>query len=83
MTYKIRYKSSVSRDLKKISKPVVSRIIDKLETTLSQDPYTGKLLTGEFKGLYRLRVGDYRIIYSIFDDSVLILRIAHRKKAYR
>ena len=62
---------------------MVSRIIDKLETTLAQYPYAGKLLTGEFKGLHRLRVGDYRIIYSIFDDSVLILRIAHRKKAYR
>ncbi|MCK4401696.1 type II toxin-antitoxin system RelE/ParE family toxin [bacterium] len=83
MTYKIRYKSSVSHDLKKISKTMVSKIIDKLETSLAQNPYAGKLLTGEFKGLYRLRVGDYRIIYSIFDDSVLILRIAHRKKAYR
>ena len=83
MAYKIRYKNSVSHDLKKISKSVVSRIIDKLETALAQNPYAGKLLTGEFKGLYRLRAGDYRIIYSIFDDSVLILRIAHRKKAYR
>ena len=84
MANKISYKRSVVKDLKRIDKAEVVNILDSLEEKLKQGPQTaGKPLTGEFKGLYRLRIGNYRVIYSIMDEDVLILRIAHRKDSYR
>ena len=79
MSYKISFKSSVSRDLKKIDKSKVSIILDKIEE-LSENPNKHPALSGKFKGLRKFRVGDYRIIYTILDDKILILRIAHRKR---
>jgi mRNA interferase RelE/StbE len=51
---------------------------------LQKDPYTGKALKGELKGYWSLRVGMYRIIYSIQKKEVIIevLRIHHRKEVY-
>jgi len=43
----------------------------------------GKPLTGEFKGLYRLRVGDWRIIYKVEGDNVTIRFIKLRRDAYK
>lgn len=52
--------------------------------TLSQDPYSGKPLKGELRGYWSMRVGMYRIIYSIKMREVIIevLRIQHRKEVY-
>lgn len=84
MGYKITFKNSVSKDLKNIDIKKVKEILDKIESDLSQnaDQYPG--LKGKFAGLRKFRAGDYRIIYSIQnDDTVLILRIAHRKEVYK
>ena len=83
MTYKIAFKKSVGRDLKKIGKEQVERILLKIEETLVKTPEKCPLLSGKFAGLRRLRVGDYRIIFSILDDIVLILRVSNRKESYR
>jgi mRNA interferase RelE/StbE len=82
--YRILFKSSVSKDLKKIDKRKVKEILDKIETELSEDAKENSTLSGKFSGLRKYRVGDYRVIYSILsDNTVLILRIAHRKEVYR
>lgn len=84
MTYKIKFKNSVSKDLKKIDKSIVIEILDKIDAELSINADKYPVLKGKFTGLRRFRVGDYRIIYSIIKiDAVLILRIAHRKEIYR
>jgi mRNA interferase RelE/StbE len=80
---RIDYKASVEGDLRRLDRGVASRIIGKIEKTLDWDSPPGKPLTGEFEGLFRLRVGDYRVIYLPTRDGYLILRIAHRKDAYR
>ena len=79
----MRYKSSVSKDLKALDKATGRRILDAIEKNLSEGPDAGKPLTGRFKGLYSYRIGDYRVIYSRTEDCVLILRIGHRSKIYR
>ena len=84
MDYKITFKNSVSKDLKRIDTKKASEILDKIETdlTINADKYPA--LKGKFAGLRKFRVGDYRVIYSIINEStVLILRIAHRKEVYR
>ena len=79
----IAYKASVARDLKRIDKTQARKLISKLEHALAENPNAGELLKGEFQGLFKYRVGDYRIIYTKTADGVLILRIAHRKEVYR
>jgi len=80
---KIEYKSSVFKDLKLIGMPESTRIMDKLEKDLGKNPDKGEPLKGKFKGMFKLKVGDYRVIYKKAKDSVLILRIGHRKHVYR
>ncbi|MCD6481466.1 MAG: type II toxin-antitoxin system RelE/ParE family toxin [Thermoplasmata archaeon] len=83
MAYKIEYKSSVIKDLKKLDKKVAMRIIQQLEKSLGENPDRGTPLSGQFKGLFKYRIGDYRVIYAKTRKGVLILRIRHRSKAYR
>jgi mRNA interferase RelE/StbE len=79
---RVLYKSSVSHDLKRIDSRNVRRILDEIGSLLGSDPRAGEPLAGEFKGLFRLRVGDYRVIYALVGDDVLVLRVRHRGKAY-
>ena len=82
MAYKITFKKSVSKDLKKIDKSIAIEIFDKINAELSENADKYPLLKGKFAGLRKFHVGDYRIIFSII-ETVLILRIAHRKEVYR
>jgi len=52
---------------------------------LAENPFLGNALKGELRGLRRLRVGDYRVVYELRDDMlvVLVVRVAHRREAYR
>jgi mRNA interferase RelE/StbE len=79
----IEYKSSVTHDLKHLDKSIARRIIEDLEKELSSNPDCGEALSGQFKGMFKLRIGDYRVVYSKTKGGVLILRIRHRSKAYR
>ena len=82
MPPEVEYKESVERDLRKIDKKQITRILDKLEEVLSKDPNAGEALKGQYKGLYKLRVGEYRVMYAKTKIGVLIVRIRHRGKAY-
>jgi len=56
-----------------------------LSSSLAKDPMKGERLKGNWKGLWRLREGDYRIIYAVVNDElvILILRIGHRRDVYK
>jgi mRNA interferase RelE/StbE len=83
LPYKVYYKASIERDLKKIDKAEAKRILNKIEKELRKDPYKGEKLKGEFRGLFRYRVGDYRVICARTSDGILVLRVGHRKDIYR
>jgi mRNA interferase RelE/StbE len=83
LVFRIDYKRSVFNDIKKIDRPVAERIIREIESGLAKNPETGEALTGQFRGLYKYRIGNWRVIYSIHSDSVLILRISHRSVVYQ
>jgi len=83
LAYNIVYKDSVHRDLKKLSKAEATRILDQIEAELSKKADSYPLLKGQFAGLRRYRAGDYRVIYAILEDDVLILRIGHRRDVYK
>ena len=83
MSYRIAFKKSVARDLKKIGKEEADRILSKIEEELPDKAKKFPVLTGKFSGMRKFRVGNYRVIYTILDDTALILRISHRREAYR
>jgi mRNA interferase RelE/StbE len=59
------------------------RILATIEEELVQHPASHPVLKGRFAGLRKLRIGDYRVIYAILGDDVVILRIGHRGKVYK
>ena len=85
MVYSISYADTVEHDLAKLDKSLRKKIINKIEHYLSKDPQgLGKPLTGPFKGFWRYRFNDYRVIYRIGHKEILItiFRIGHRKNVY-
>ena len=83
MEYNIVYKSSVRKDLERIDKRQLLKILNKIESVFKSVPLKGKKLKGEFKGLSSYRISDYRVIYTILGSTILILRISHRKDVYK
>ena len=85
MAYSIQWNKDAEKDLSKLQKQDASRIVRKVEQMLVQEPYKlGTALKGRFLGLHRYRVGNYRVIYEIVDEKVLVmvLQIGHRSKIY-
>ena len=82
--YKIQVKKSVEKELDKIPKKELLKILDKIKS-LSDDPHpTGSTkLTNQEK--YRVRVGNYRILYKVEDNilTVFVVKVGHRKDIYR
>jgi len=82
--YKIFIKPTALKELQKVPKRDVSRVIDKIRSLSSnpRPPGCEKLSADE---KYRIRQGRYRIVYSIEDDKlvVLVIKIGHRKDVYR
>lgn len=82
MTARVLYKASVSHDLKKIGPKGRERVLRLITEVLGEDPRGGEPLHGEFAGLFKLRVGDYGVIYALAGPDALVLRVRHRGKAY-
>jgi mRNA interferase RelE/StbE len=83
LDYSIDYKRSVAKDLKRIGKTNAKRIMDKIDKDLVHNPDRFPTLSGPFAGMRKYRVGDYRVIFVIIEQSVLILRVQDRKDVYR
>jgi len=83
LAYKIRYKQSVGKDLSRLDAREARRVLDKIEKELSARPDRCPTLKGDFEGLRKTRMGDYRVVYAVLGDDVLILRIGHRRELYR
>ena len=82
--YKLVFDKKVIKDLKQIDSVWQKKILNKINDTVVISPYDGKRLVGNMSNFYRIRVGDYRIIYEIIEDviTVEIIKIGHRKEVY-
>lgn len=82
--YKISLDSSTKKSLRKLDSYNQKKIINKLKK-LRENPEMGKPLIGNLSGLWRLRIGKYRVIYQIkkFELLIFVLDIGHRKTIYR
>jgi mRNA interferase RelE/StbE len=87
-TWQIEISRTAEKQILRLDRTVQKRILDFLRGRLhtAQNPrLSGRPLRGDKKGLWRYRVGDYRLICDIQDErlTVLLLRVGHRKEAYR
>ncbi len=83
--YSINFKPSVEKDLRSLSPSLVVRVMEHIESLRSNpfSPQAVKLSGAE--RMYRLRVGDYRIVYEVDTKSrqVMIHYVRHRREVYR
>lgn len=82
MPPRVEYKASVASDLEVLDPSTARRILSKIERALRTEGKSGKALAGEFEGLYRLRIKDYRVVYARTTEGYLVLRIGYRGDVY-
>lgn len=83
-SYKIYFRKSAARELRKLPNPTVQKVITRIEAlAIDPRPVGCEKLTGQ--EFYRVRQGNYRIIYSIQDNelTVWVIKVSHRKDIYK
>jgi mRNA interferase RelE/StbE len=86
LAYDLIWNEGILKDLKALDHKTARALVESIKGRLAANPVNpGKPLKGVFKGLYRYRQGDYRVIYALDreDRKVVILHIRYRKDAYR
>ncbi len=84
MVYKARLPNSFRKETRKLPENIKSKVIKEIKTILD-DPYCGIALVGNLKGLWKRRIGKYRIVYQILNDKELVIfhSVDLRKKIYK
>lgn len=84
MSYRVELTAAAARQVRKLPRPARDRVLDAIEN-LGKDPRPrgAKKLVGE-QTAWRVRIGDYRVIYDVFDSelTVSVVRAAHRREVY-
>lgn len=83
--YRVVWEDKAIDDLSDLPDKISTQIYNKVEKYLALEPRNlGAPLSGNYSGYYRYRMGDYRIIYEINDDEIVIyvVRVGHRKEIY-
>ena len=83
MSYSLALKPSLEKDFRSLPKTIILRVVKRI-IALQDDPTPPQAikLTG-METMYRIRVGDYRIIYELDDDTIVVHYVRHRRDAYR
>ncbi len=83
MGYNIEYDPKALKQLQKLNKHEASKILDGIEQ-YAHNPIKTKIkkLKTPFEGAYRLRIGDYRVVFYEEENLMLISKVAHRKQVY-
>ena len=84
MSYKIEYATRVTKDIRRIPRSDVSRIMKAIKALSDNPRPVGCKKLVQTDRTYRIRIGNYRIIYDIYDDHLVIrvIRIGHRRDVY-
>ncbi|MCA9917618.1 MAG: type II toxin-antitoxin system RelE/ParE family toxin [Anaerolineales bacterium] len=80
------FTSQAEENLAKLDKQIAQRILKKIRWLVENvGTITPEPLTGQFQGVYKLRVGDYRVLYTLEDeqDLIVIRLIKHRREVYK
>jgi mRNA interferase RelE/StbE len=85
MTYRIEFTRATEREISKLSEPIRGRVLDSISGLANNPrPTRAKKLTGR-KNAWRIRIGDFRVIYEVVDSvlTVTVIRVANRREVYR
>jgi len=83
LKYKLVYTHRASRDIRKLEENVKKRIGKALKKYEEEPLKYASKLTDPALGTYRFKIGDYRVIFDIESEEIVVLRIGHRKDIYR
>jgi mRNA interferase RelE/StbE len=85
MTYFLDFKPLALRQISKLNKDIQDRVSSKIDALVDNPRPRGIIKLQGFENRYRIRVGDYRVIYEIHDNVLLVLvvEVVHRSGAYR
>ncbi len=85
MAYRIELTPAAARDFKWLPEAARRRLGPRIDALADQPRPRGTLAMSGMHGYYRLRVGEYRIVYKVEDDRLLVvvIRVANRREAYR
>lgn len=85
MAYTVEIRPAVERQLSALPRPVQTRIKEKVDALADEPRPPGCTKLAGPDDFWRIRVGDYRVVYAIHDDVliVLVVRIGHRREVYR
>ena len=83
-SFQVEWKNSASKELEKLPRQIITRVVAAVDD-LSTNPYPhgARKLIGSERA-YRIRIGDYRVIYHVFEKRLIveIVRVRHRKDVY-
>ena len=85
MKYNVEFKPSALKDLKKLPINIQKRIAKKLDYILNQNEpldYAAPLIGNSIAGDYRFRLGDYRVVFDLVKNKLIIILIEHRREVY-
>lgn len=81
---KVEWTEEAVKDLKKLDRIISQRIIKRIDWfSYNFEHIIPEPLSGKLKGLFKIRMGDWRVIYTIEKDVIVIQYIAHRREVYR
>ena len=83
MNYTIIFTNRAIKDLKRVDNKTKKRIGNKLKIYSKYPLKYGKKLTDPKIGTYKFKIGDYRVIFDIDDNKIIVLRLGHRKNIYK
>jgi mRNA interferase RelE/StbE len=83
MAYQLIYTKSASRDIQKLDAVAKGKIRRKIELYVQKPLTYAKKLTNSQLGGYRWRIGNYRAVFDIDGQKIIILRVGHRREIYR
>jgi mRNA interferase RelE/StbE len=84
--YHVEFTSTAAEDLARLNKPIAQRILTKIRWLVDNfQVLTPESLTGQWEGMCKLRVGDYRVLYTFSktETSITVHFVRHRRDVYK
>ncbi len=82
--YEVEFTSQGSEDLGRLDRPVAQRVLNRIRWLAENfEALSPQPLTGRWRGLFKLRIGDYRVLYTYGEGRIVIRAVGHRREVYK